>query len=139
MEGEEFIGFLKLMLRLYPAERIMLREAMKHSFLTIAAGFCSKPAAISDTPREAIRIRQRNYWLKKQIIAEMERKWLTGAAHGMCGLTMFAVDVNQPWPLSSPTRILLPWSSGIQVDEVKTAIRKNNNHKDFYSFTKWIT
>jgi hypothetical protein len=37
MEGEEFIGFLKLMLRLNPAERIMPREAMNHPFLTIAA------------------------------------------------------------------------------------------------------
>jgi len=36
-EGEEFIGFLKLMLRLNPAERIMPREAMNHPFLTIAA------------------------------------------------------------------------------------------------------
>jgi hypothetical protein len=46
MEGEEFIGFLKLMLRLNPV------KAMNHPFLTIAArekaqaGFCSKPAAI---------------------------------------------------------------------------------------------
>ncbi len=58
MEGEEFIGFLTLMLN--PAERIMPREAMNHSFLTITAGFCSKPAAISDAAREANRIRQRN-------------------------------------------------------------------------------
>jgi hypothetical protein len=61
MEGEEFIGFLKLMLRLNPAERIMPREAMNHPFLTIAArekaqaGFCSKPAAISGAARDAIK------------------------------------------------------------------------------------
>jgi hypothetical protein len=82
MEGEEFIGFLKLMLRLNPSERIMPREAINHSCLTIAArekaqaGFCAKPAANSDATREANRRRQRNYWLKQQIVAEMERKWL---------------------------------------------------------------
>ncbi len=69
----------------------MPREAMNHPFFTIAAretaqaGFCCKPAVISDAPREANRICQRNYWLKKQIIAEMERKWLAGAAHGRPG------------------------------------------------------
>jgi hypothetical protein len=37
------------------------------------------------------------------------------------GLTMSSVDVKPAWPQSSPTRIKfwVPWSSGIQVDEVK--------------------